>query len=290
MNPVRHDRSLPTLLLVAAALGSCFMSSAFALESSSWQSSNAVSASVQSSPLLAANIPQDTREDAGRRAAQVLSMTMTMDAGPRAAAALAPSTMPTPAAPAHAGTSAVSLATLDARIGSRASSSGGPTSTAAQAATSSNRATAEVRQTDADELTASIRARMQTLSAPPHTAETSRERSAAPAAKPAVRASVARTPTPPTAHTESSTRGAAWVIQASDKTLNGALARWASAAGWQLVWELPVDYAVETRTVLPGSFEDAVGAVAKSMEGAEVPMKAVFYRGNKVLRVMAKSS
>lgn len=80
-----------------------------------------------------------------------------------------------------------------------------------------------------------------------------------------------------------------WVIQSSDKTLNGALTRWATAAGWQLVWELPVDYAVDARTVLPGTFEDAVGAVARSMEGAQVPMKAVFYRGNKVLRVVAKN-
>lgn len=81
-----------------------------------------------------------------------------------------------------------------------------------------------------------------------------------------------------------------WVIQSTDKTLNGALTRWATAAGWQLVWDLPVDYPVQTRTVLPGTFEEAVGAVARSMEGAEVPMKAVFYRGNKVLRVMAKNS
>lgn len=79
-----------------------------------------------------------------------------------------------------------------------------------------------------------------------------------------------------------------WEIVPTDKTLNSALARWAASAGWQLVWELPVDYAIEARTSVPGTFEEAVGMVAKSMEGAETPMKAIFYSGNKVLRIVAK--
>jgi|GEM_PF-1768996 len=79
-----------------------------------------------------------------------------------------------------------------------------------------------------------------------------------------------------------------WEIIPADKTLNTSLARWAAAAGWQLVWELPVDYAVEARTSVPGTFEQAVEIVAKSMETAEIPMKAIFYKGNKVLRIVAK--
>lgn len=81
---------------------------------------------------------------------------------------------------------------------------------------------------------------------------------------------------------------AAWDIVPADKTLNTALARWAAQAGWQLVWELPVDYAVEARTSVPGTFEEAVGTVARSMDSAEIPMKAIFYAGNKVLRIVAK--
>lgn len=81
-----------------------------------------------------------------------------------------------------------------------------------------------------------------------------------------------------------------WEIIVSDKTLNGALARWASKAGWQLLWELPVDYAVEAKTTVHGSFEEAVGIVAKSMESAEIPMKVMFYQGNRVLRIMAKGA
>jgi hypothetical protein len=81
-----------------------------------------------------------------------------------------------------------------------------------------------------------------------------------------------------------------WEIVPADKTLSAALARWAGAAGWQLVWELQVDYAVETRTTVPGTFEEAVDAVARSMGSAETAMQAIFYKGNKVLRIVAKGS
>jgi hypothetical protein len=76
----------------------------------------------------------------------------------------------------------------------------------------------------------------------------------------------------------------------TDKTLNAALSRWAASAGWQLVWELTVDYAVDTQTSIPGTFEDAVTAVVKSMDAAEMPMQAIFYKGNRVLRIVSKGA
>ena len=79
-----------------------------------------------------------------------------------------------------------------------------------------------------------------------------------------------------------------WEVVPSDKTLKAALTRWTAAANWQLVWELPVDYAVSVRTEIKGSFSEAVETVAKSMETAEMPMKAIFYEGNRVLRIVAK--
>ncbi len=79
-----------------------------------------------------------------------------------------------------------------------------------------------------------------------------------------------------------------WEVIPSDKTLKAALTRWTAAANWQLVWELPVDYAVSVRTEIKGSFSEAVETVAKSMETAEMPMKAIFYEGNRVLRIVAK--
>lgn len=81
-----------------------------------------------------------------------------------------------------------------------------------------------------------------------------------------------------------------WVIAQSDKTLNSVLTRWAARDGWQLLWELPVDYSIDVTTSVHGSLEDAVSVVAKGMEGAEIPIKAIFYKGNKVLRIVPKGS
>ena len=81
-----------------------------------------------------------------------------------------------------------------------------------------------------------------------------------------------------------------WQIALNDRTLNGALSRWAAVAGWQLLWEMPVDYAVQANTTIPGKFEEAVTMVVISMESAEIPMKAAFYQGNKVLRITAKGA
>lgn len=81
-----------------------------------------------------------------------------------------------------------------------------------------------------------------------------------------------------------------WEINLADKTLSVTLGRWAEKAGWQLLWELPVDYAVEAQTAVPGTFEEAVDAVTKSMEAVDAAMHAVFYKGNKVLRIVARRS
>ena len=118
-------------------------------------------------------------------------------------------------------------------------------------------------------------------------ASTSAGRSAA-ASKATAAAAAAADGAASTARAAAAPVAPVWEIVVSDKTLNAALARWAATAGWQLLWELPVDYAVEARTAVPGSFEEAVSTVAKSMETAEIPMKAIFYQGNKVLRITAK--
>lgn len=95
-------------------------------------------------------------------------------------------------------------------------------------------------------------------------------------------------PAPVTVAPSAPTPAPAWEIALTDKTLNAAIARWTTLAGWQLLWELPVDYIVEARTVVPGTFEEAVEIVAKSMETAEIPMKVIFYKGNKVLRIVPR--
>ena len=100
------------------------------------------------------------------------------------------------------------------------------------------------------------------------------------------------TPATPPLPTKSSAPSApqVWEISPADKTLNAAIAKWTSIAGWQLSWELPVDYAVDVKTTIPGTFEEAVEMVTNSMDTAEIPMKAIFYNGNKVLRIVQKGA
>lgn len=81
---------------------------------------------------------------------------------------------------------------------------------------------------------------------------------------------------------------ARWEIAPSDGTIHATLARWAASAGWQLVWELQVDYPIESRATLQGSFEDAVATVARSLQETSAPARAIFYSGNQVLRIVAK--
>jgi hypothetical protein len=102
----------------------------------------------------------------------------------------------------------------------------------------------------------------------------------APVARPVV-----SPPSPPPAPPPSS-----WQLRASDQTVKTALMRWAAAESWQLVWEAPVDYAVERDTTVGGTFEQAIEAVAQSMAGAETPLQAIFYKGNRVIRIVVKGA
>jgi hypothetical protein len=94
----------------------------------------------------------------------------------------------------------------------------------------------------------------------------------------------------PVYHAQGEPQKPTWELVPTDRTLKAALSRWARMAGWQLVWELPVDYEVEARTAVQGTFQEAVGVIAKSMDSAEIPMKAIFYAGNRVLRIVAKGA
>ncbi len=81
-----------------------------------------------------------------------------------------------------------------------------------------------------------------------------------------------------------------WSTSPADKTLQNALARWSIAAGWQMFWELPQDYSVEATASINGSFEDAITAVITSLQQNDVPVSAIFFEGNRVLRIVAKGA
>jgi hypothetical protein len=81
-----------------------------------------------------------------------------------------------------------------------------------------------------------------------------------------------------------------WSTTPADKTLQNALARWSAAAGWQLFWELPQDYSIEATASINGSFEDAITVVTHSLQSGDVPVTAIFFEGNRVLRIVAKGA
>lgn len=79
-----------------------------------------------------------------------------------------------------------------------------------------------------------------------------------------------------------------WDLRFEDKTVRTALERWASAAGWQLIWDLSYDYPIAASASLEQSFEGAIEIVMRSMETVQHPPKAIFHRGNHVVRIVNK--
>lgn len=77
-----------------------------------------------------------------------------------------------------------------------------------------------------------------------------------------------------------------WDIRAEDQTVRTVFERWSRVAGWQLVWDLPIDYPLSATASLNGSFEEVVERVMRSMQASNQPPKAIFYRGNYVLRIV----
>jgi hypothetical protein len=80
-----------------------------------------------------------------------------------------------------------------------------------------------------------------------------------------------------------------WVIDADTRTLKSLLSKWSSMAGWQLSWEVPVDYVISTNAKIRGTFEHALETVASGIQPADNPFQAIFYKGNHVLRIVPTS-
>ncbi|MFM0152114.1 toxin co-regulated pilus biosynthesis Q family protein [Paraburkholderia sediminicola] len=81
-----------------------------------------------------------------------------------------------------------------------------------------------------------------------------------------------------------------WRIELSDRTVRAALTRWAQQAGWQLIWEAPVDFSVDAPAVVTGTFDQALQSVVAALASSNAPVQAILYRGNKVLRIVEKGA
>lgn len=72
-----------------------------------------------------------------------------------------------------------------------------------------------------------------------------------------------------------------------DPTVKTALTRWAKNAGWNISWEASIDFPISVPTKFSPSFEDSVSRVVKSLSQTNNPVRAQFYDGNKVLRIVS---
>lgn len=89
-------------------------------------------------------------------------------------------------------------------------------------------------------------------------------------------------------------RGASGVATQASKTwsitpgkrLSETLEHWGREAGWQsVIWEAP-DMVAEIGATFEGTFEEAVASTMESLTRSGTQLKAVFYSGNKVVRIM----
>jgi hypothetical protein len=81
-----------------------------------------------------------------------------------------------------------------------------------------------------------------------------------------------------------------WELRRSDGSVRNALARWASEAGWQFIWDVPTDFTVDADATIHGSLQHALHAVANALGNSQVPIQVVMYQGNRVLRVIPKGA
>jgi len=81
-----------------------------------------------------------------------------------------------------------------------------------------------------------------------------------------------------------------WRLSRNDGTVKTVLTRWAARAGWQLIWEAPVDFPIDADATIDGSFEDALQSVVAALSSSTAPIQAILYEGNKVLRIVSKGA
>ena len=75
-----------------------------------------------------------------------------------------------------------------------------------------------------------------------------------------------------------------WTATA-DAPLSATLAGWAERAGWKLVWESDSDFRLAAGATITGDFPSAAGQLIDAFSHTRPRLRAVFYAGNKVLRV-----
>ncbi|MBR8176352.1 toxin co-regulated pilus biosynthesis Q family protein [Burkholderia ambifaria] len=81
-----------------------------------------------------------------------------------------------------------------------------------------------------------------------------------------------------------------WQMRLSDGSVRSALARWASEAGWQFIWDVPTDFQVDATATIHGTLAEALRQVTNALAGSQVPIQVVLYQRNHVMRVVPKGA
>lgn len=74
-----------------------------------------------------------------------------------------------------------------------------------------------------------------------------------------------------------------WTLDSKDKTVRVGMSRWASEAGWQLVWRADYDMPIEASVSIPGSFEFAVNEICRASQYTGKQLIAEMHDKNKVI-------
>lgn len=65
-----------------------------------------------------------------------------------------------------------------------------------------------------------------------------------------------------------------WQVLRADVSVRRLLQRWGREAGWQVVWDAPRDFPIETEVQLSGRIEQVVSAVVESLALTDYPVQA----------------
>lgn len=90
-----------------------------------------------------------------------------------------------------------------------------------------------------------------------------------------------------TAWVNTSASTTSWRLRSDDGSVYAALKRWSTQAGWQISWEIPVDFPVEIEDDATGSYEQAVRRVLTAFGVSDYPPYPCFHV-NRVVRVVRR--
>ena len=106
-------------------------------------------------------------------------------------------------------------------------------------------------------------------------------------ARSATNGMVAARPAPLSGPAKSEVVDSRWALRVEDSSVFAALKRWSGTAGWQISWEIPVDFPIEIEDGSDGSYEHAVRRVLTALRVSDYPPHPCFHE-NRVVRVVRR--